>query len=325
MKKLGYFDTNELVLAEVKNLLKDEVNNITYYKWIHDLEIEFIDDEKIVLIVHSNEQKDAIERRLYDLLFYTFEFVTKNERKIEVVLKREPSCYLDYCSIIAIDELGNKIIDRFKKEEIKRHMQSRIDRYEEKMEPVQFIKCIDGNLEKEIFDVSLNPFIIMIGNEKNILANEVIEKYYDENDKYINIIEMYKKDVKTKNIKSIINEEDECINLLRFFLYTTACDTFFPEDNLNALNELLLKEKMKNINLKINCFNEINKFINTVKNFDKNKSIIIQLATNKNKIRDLFLDLGEKLRKANCENIIQYYLHDSCNFEEFEIYMLELN
>ena len=40
MKNIECFDANELVLAEVKNLLKDEVNNIIYYKWIHDLEIE---------------------------------------------------------------------------------------------------------------------------------------------------------------------------------------------------------------------------------------------------------------------------------------------
>ncbi len=87
MKKLGYFDENELVLAEVKNLLKEEVNSITYYKWIHDLEIEFIDDEKIVLIAHSDEQKEVIGKRFNDLLFYTFEYVTKKERKIEAILK----------------------------------------------------------------------------------------------------------------------------------------------------------------------------------------------------------------------------------------------
>ena len=87
MKKLEYFDENELVLDEVKKLLKEEVNSVIYYKWIHDLEIESIDNEKIVLIVHSDKQKEAIERRFYVLLFHTFEYVTKKERKIEAILK----------------------------------------------------------------------------------------------------------------------------------------------------------------------------------------------------------------------------------------------
>lgn len=86
MKKLESLDKNELVLAEVKHLLEEEVNSATYYKWIHNLKIESIDDERVVLIAHSDEQKDAIERRLYNLLFHTFKYVTKKEKKIEVRL-----------------------------------------------------------------------------------------------------------------------------------------------------------------------------------------------------------------------------------------------
>ena len=46
-----------------------------------------INDDKIVLIVHSEEQKEVIGKRFNDLLFYTFEYVTKKERKIEAILK----------------------------------------------------------------------------------------------------------------------------------------------------------------------------------------------------------------------------------------------
>ena len=87
MKKLEYFDENELVLLKVKRLLKQGVNGYSFKKWINDLEIESIDDDKIVLIVHSEEQKEVIGKRFNDLLFYTFEYVTKKERKIEAILK----------------------------------------------------------------------------------------------------------------------------------------------------------------------------------------------------------------------------------------------
>lgn len=80
------FDKDEVLLI-VKSMLKREMESIVYNTWIKDLEIESIDDEKINLIVHSDKQKEAIERRFYDLLFHTFEYVTKKERKIEAILK----------------------------------------------------------------------------------------------------------------------------------------------------------------------------------------------------------------------------------------------
>ena len=80
------FDKDEVLLI-VKSMLKREMESIVYNTWIKDLEIESIDDEKINLIVHSDNQKEAIERRFYDLLFHTFEYVTKKERKIEAILK----------------------------------------------------------------------------------------------------------------------------------------------------------------------------------------------------------------------------------------------
>lgn len=77
----------EEVLAIVKSMIKEEMERVVYNNWINDLEIETIDDDKIVLIVHSDEQKRTIEERLNVLLFHTFEYVTKKERKIEVVLR----------------------------------------------------------------------------------------------------------------------------------------------------------------------------------------------------------------------------------------------
>lgn len=77
----------EEVLAIVKSMIKEEMERVVYNNWIKDLEIQSIDDDKIVLIVHSDEQKRTIEERVNVLLFHTFKYVTKKERKIEAILK----------------------------------------------------------------------------------------------------------------------------------------------------------------------------------------------------------------------------------------------
>ena len=73
---------------------------ITYSSWeysqgptlyIDSSGFESIDDDKIVLIAHSDEQKEVIGKRFNDLLFYTFEYVTKKERKIEDIINRNLS------------------------------------------------------------------------------------------------------------------------------------------------------------------------------------------------------------------------------------------
>lgn len=80
------FDKDEVLLI-VKSMFKIEMESVVYKTWIKDLEIESMDEEKIILIVRSGEQKYAIEKRFNDLLFYTFKDVTKKERKIEAILK----------------------------------------------------------------------------------------------------------------------------------------------------------------------------------------------------------------------------------------------
>ena len=80
------FDKEDILIM-VKLMLKSEMERVIYKNWIENLEIETMDDDNIVLIVHSNEQKHVIEERLNILLFHTFEYVTKKERKIRTILK----------------------------------------------------------------------------------------------------------------------------------------------------------------------------------------------------------------------------------------------
>jgi chromosomal replication initiator protein len=83
-----YSDKNDL-LTKAKDLLKDEMTTISYLTWIKNLEIESVNDNKIVLVAHSTMQKDAIETRLFELVSNTFNFLTNKTCEITVVEKNE--------------------------------------------------------------------------------------------------------------------------------------------------------------------------------------------------------------------------------------------
>ena len=76
-------ELNEL-LTKAKELLKDEMTNISYETWIKSLNIKDFTDDKIILIASSPFQKDAVETRYYDLVANTFKFITNKDCKIIV-------------------------------------------------------------------------------------------------------------------------------------------------------------------------------------------------------------------------------------------------
>ena len=83
-----YSDKNDL-LTKAKNLLKEEMTNISFTTWIKNLEIDSVNDNKIILIAQSAIQKDAIESRLFDLVLNTFNFITNKNCEIKIVEKSE--------------------------------------------------------------------------------------------------------------------------------------------------------------------------------------------------------------------------------------------
>ncbi len=83
-----YSDKNDL-LTKAKDLLKEEMTTISYTTWIKSLEIESINDNKIVLVALSKMQKDAIESRLFDLVSNTFNFITNKTCEIRIIEKTE--------------------------------------------------------------------------------------------------------------------------------------------------------------------------------------------------------------------------------------------
>lgn len=70
------------LLNNAKELLKDEISNISFITWINPLEIKEMTDKKIVLLVTSTFQKDVIETKYHDLISNTFKFLTNKEYEI---------------------------------------------------------------------------------------------------------------------------------------------------------------------------------------------------------------------------------------------------
>jgi len=85
-----YTDKNEL-LTKAKDLLKEEMTTISFTTWIKSLEIQSMDDNRIVLVAQSKMQKDAIESRLYDLVLNTFNFITNKSCELIILEKGEMS------------------------------------------------------------------------------------------------------------------------------------------------------------------------------------------------------------------------------------------
>ena len=75
---------NEL-LNQAKELLKNEMTNISYTTWIKTLEIGNIYDNKIEILTSNAMQTDAIKSRYYDLIINTFNFLTNKSWQLEII------------------------------------------------------------------------------------------------------------------------------------------------------------------------------------------------------------------------------------------------
>ena len=76
---------NVELLNQAKELLKNEMTNISYATWIKSLEIGNVYDNTIELITSNAMQTDAIKTRYYDLIVNTFNFLTNKSWKIEII------------------------------------------------------------------------------------------------------------------------------------------------------------------------------------------------------------------------------------------------
>ncbi len=77
-------DKDEL-LAKIKETLKGEVSTISYNTWIQSLGIQSIENNHVVFTTLSEYQRDFIENRFKDLIFFTLKYLTNREFTFSVL------------------------------------------------------------------------------------------------------------------------------------------------------------------------------------------------------------------------------------------------
>ena len=77
------------LLNNAKNLLKEEMANISFTTWINPLEIKEMTDKRIVLLVSTKFQKDVIQKKYLDLIKNTFSYLTNKEYEITTYCTEE--------------------------------------------------------------------------------------------------------------------------------------------------------------------------------------------------------------------------------------------
>ena len=75
----------EELLAKIKETLKGEVSEISYATWISSLGIQSISNNHIVFTALSEYQRDFIENRFKDLIFFTLKHITNREYTFSVL------------------------------------------------------------------------------------------------------------------------------------------------------------------------------------------------------------------------------------------------
>ena len=212
------------------------------------------------------------------------------------------------CSIIAVDDFGNKVIDEFFKKENQICNKDITITDNENVSLIQFVKVRKYKLiqneiidvvkfDKDIFDISLKPIIVLIGENANDTSDLIKEKYMSIEDCYF--IEIYKKNVVADNFKLITNDINKIIDFLRILVYIESnndidntslglinieflLENTLVNDNLDDFEENLLLDK----ELDIYKFNfTIENLESKIKNIPKkfyNKLVMIEQVINKN-------------------------------------------
>lgn len=75
----------EELLTKVKELLKEEVSNISFETWIKPLGIKSVEKDTVVFTVNSEYQKDFIENRYSELIINTLRYISNKEWSFTVI------------------------------------------------------------------------------------------------------------------------------------------------------------------------------------------------------------------------------------------------
>lgn len=75
------------LLSDAKNLIREEMSELSFKTWILPLEINSVNDNNIILIAKDQFVKESIETRFKDLISNAFNIILQKNCNIEIVLK----------------------------------------------------------------------------------------------------------------------------------------------------------------------------------------------------------------------------------------------
>lgn len=75
------------LLTEAKELIREEMSELSFKTWIVPLDISSVNDNQIVLIAKDQFKKESIETRFKDLISNAFNIILQKNCNVEIVLK----------------------------------------------------------------------------------------------------------------------------------------------------------------------------------------------------------------------------------------------
>ncbi len=80
--------TNNLdeLLNKAKDLLKDEMTEISFTTWVKDLEIVSFNENNVVLLCRDSIQQNMLQTKFYSLVKNTFDFITHIDCNLSLVI-----------------------------------------------------------------------------------------------------------------------------------------------------------------------------------------------------------------------------------------------
>ena len=79
----------EKVLTEAKELLKDEMSQISHKTWIEPLKIASIVDNNVTLVSEDSFKRDMADTKFHDLIMNTFSVILQKNCTLSIICKDE--------------------------------------------------------------------------------------------------------------------------------------------------------------------------------------------------------------------------------------------
>jgi len=97
------------ILNDAKELLKDEMSQISFKTWIEPLKIDNISDNTITLISDDPFKRDMVNNKFHDLIMNSFSILLQRNYSLSIICKNEVDS--DYTSKIQETEknINNKV------------------------------------------------------------------------------------------------------------------------------------------------------------------------------------------------------------------------